>query len=198
MSLVVTTAPTVEPVTVDDLKGHLNVTTDDDDAYIGSLAVAARRAIEAYQNRALVNTTFTWKFDSLYCTLDHRGKLRPPRSKLSSVTSITYIDTNGDTQTLATSVYGVDASTEPGRIYLKYAQNWPSDVRDIEDCWTVVFVAGYGADATSVPDETKQAIKMLAAHWYENREPVNIGNITSELPFGPLMLANVNRIVEFP
>jgi len=32
-----------------------------------------------------------------------------------------------------------------------------------------------------VPENLKLAIKLLVSHWYENREPVNIGNIVNEI-----------------
>lgn len=35
-----------------------------------------------------------------------------------------------------------------------------------------------------VSDDIKLALMLLVSHWYENREPVNIGNITTTLPFG--------------
>jgi uncharacterized phiE125 gp8 family phage protein len=47
---------------------------------------------------------------------------------------------------------------------------------------TVRFVAGYGATAAAVPFGLKAAIKMLVAHWYARREPVNIGNLVTPIP----------------
>ena len=49
-----------------------------------------------------------------------------PQPRLISVTSIKYTDTNGDIQTLATSVYFVDIANEPSRITLKHNQIWPT------------------------------------------------------------------------
>jgi uncharacterized phiE125 gp8 family phage protein len=34
----------------------------------------------------------------------------------------------------------------------------------------VVYVAGFGDAATDIPSPLRTATKMLAAHWYENRE----------------------------
>ncbi|HEF0040832.1 TPA: phage gp6-like head-tail connector protein [Citrobacter freundii] len=39
-------------------------------------------------------------------------------------------------------------------------------------------------DGIIISDDIKLALMLLVSHWYENREPVNIGNITSTLPFG--------------
>ncbi len=39
-------------------------------------------------------------------------------------------------------------------------------------------------DGLVIKDDVKLALMLLVGHWYENREPVNIGNIVSALPFG--------------
>lgn len=38
--------------------------------------------------------------------------------------------------------------------------------------------------AGPVPPDLAEAVLQLAAHWYEVREAVNIGNIVNEVPFG--------------
>jgi len=53
---------------------------------------------------------------------------------------------------------------------------------------TVRFVAGYG-DAGDVPQAIKQAILILIAHWYEQRDPVEAGNIAPIMV--PLMVTTL-------
>lgn len=43
--------------------------------------------------------------------------------------------------------------------------------------------------------DVKLALMLLVGHWYENREPVNIGNIVSTLPFGFKTLLEPYRFV---
>lgn len=38
--------------------------------------------------------------------------------------------------------------------------------------------------AYSPPADVKQAALTLAAHWWENRDAVNVGNIVTEFPLG--------------
>jgi uncharacterized phiE125 gp8 family phage protein len=76
-------------------------------------------------------------------------------------------------------VYGLDSTSLPARIYLKEGQSWPTDTRPY-NAIKCVWAAGY-ASAAAVPYDLKHAIKLLTAHWFELREPVNIGNISSEL-----------------
>jgi uncharacterized phiE125 gp8 family phage protein len=171
------TAPTVEPVTVNEARDFLRIDFDDDEVLVGALITAAREYVEGYTERALVNQTWTVKMDDFWgdCVLEL------PYPPLSSVTSITYVDTDGASQTVATATYTVDTDSEPGRIYLAYGKTWPT-ARSERNAVTITFVAGYGAAASAVPDRAKTAIKMLVGDMYENRETVLTGTIVAEIP----------------
>jgi hypothetical protein len=45
----------------------------------------------------------------------------------------------------------------------------------------VTYIAGW-TTAALVPANVKHLIKLWISHFYENREPVNIGNIVNEIP----------------
>lgn len=190
-SLTETVAPAVEPMTTAEAKLHLRVDHADEDAYIDALVAAARMQFELITRRALVNTTFELKLDAF------PTEIRPPRSPLSSVSSITYVDTDGATQTLATSVYSVDTDTEPGRISLAFNQSWPS-IRQQNNAVTVTFVAGYGAAATNVPAAVVLPVKLLLAHYYEFRAPVIAGTTAVKIPLHIESLIGIHRVLEAP
>ena len=164
LNLTRTVDASVEPVSTEEMKSHLRVTYSDEDALIDTLTAAARRRIEHITDRALINQTWELRID-----WDFPSVIYLPRSPLSSVSSVQYVDNNGDTQTLATSEYTVDATHEPGRIYEAQDKVWP-DTWNERNAVIVTFVAGYGAAATDVPDEFKVAMKLLTAHWFRNRE----------------------------
>jgi len=191
-TLALTTAPTVEPVTNAEMDLWSRLAGDAetaDSTLVDSLIEAARLHCETFTGRSFINTTYTMYLDSFPDVIYF------PRSPLSSVTSIAYLDENGDSQTLGTSVYTVDADSEPGRVYLAYGQSWPATYA-VPKAITIIFVAGYGATAASVPENIKAAIKQLAAHLYENREAVVIGTITSKLPFSVEALLSGERVME--
>jgi len=50
-------------------------------------------------------------------------------------------------------------------------------------------------DGLVIKDDVKLALMLLVGHWYENREPVNIGNIVSALPFGFESLLDPYRFI---
>ncbi|MDR1943975.1 MAG: head-tail connector protein [Synergistaceae bacterium] len=52
-------------------------------------------------------------------------------------------------------------------------------------------------EAPAVKQTWKQAMFLLIGHWYEHRESVNMGNITTEIPMGVDMLLWQDRNVTF-
>lgn len=170
------TAPTAEPVTVAEAKSWIRQDSSADDTLIASLIVAARQAVENYLSRALL--TQTWDL-----WLPYFCDLELPKAPLQSVTSITYTDDAGDSQTLATSVYDVFAYQEaPGWVRLAYSQSWPS-TRAVADAVKIRFVAGYAAASpigSAVPQAIRHGILILVAEYYENRE-INVVNNRAQI-----------------
>lgn len=169
MSLVRTGAPADEPLSQVQAKEQLRIETSvtADDTYIDNCITDAVNDIEEYTERALITQTWTWKLDGFP---DGVEPFRPPRPPLSSVTSIAYLDKDGDSQTLATSVYETDTASDPGRIALKYDQVWPvTRSGGVIDVVTVVFVAGYGADETNMPGLVLRAMRLVVTDYYVNR-----------------------------
>lgn len=193
MPLVLQTAPTTEPVTTAEAKTHLRVTTSDDDTYIGTLITVARRHVETITGRALINQTWDYFLDNF----PPGDKIVIPLPRLSSVTSVKYTDKDNVQTTLAASKYIVDTNNEPGQIVLAYGESWPTFTQKPINAVEIRFVAGYGSGAANVPEGIKQAMLLLIAHWYENREPVNIGNIVTEIPETINALLWPYRIMQF-
>jgi uncharacterized phiE125 gp8 family phage protein len=164
MSLNQTVAPSAEPVTTTDQKDWMRVDASDEDTLIGNLASAARDYIEMSTSRQMISATWVYKIPAF-----SGGELVIPVSPLQSVTSITYIDTDGALQTWSSSLYTVDTAADVGRIRPIYDEDFP-DSRGYTDDVTITFVAGYGDASSDVPDTALTAIKLLAANWYENRE----------------------------
>ena len=191
--LKITTGPAAAVVATSDAKLWMRVTHSDEDAGIASLITRATNYVENETRRQLINATYTFSFDMF----PHGDVIYSPVSPLGSVTSIAYLDADGASQTLATSVYGVDTIRDPGRIYLKSGQEWPSTL-DQEQAVTITAVAGYGTASTDVPEPLIQAVLMLAAHYYEHREAVDPkGNTFAPVPLGVERLILQYRVAEY-
>ncbi len=175
-----TTAPSAAVVATSDAKAWLRIDHSDEDTLIASLVTRATNVVEHLTNRQMINASWTYQVDQF----PHQDAIFFPIAPLVSVTSISYTDGDGASQTLGTSVYGVGTIRDPGRIFLKSGQEWPSTL-DQANVVTVVAVAGYGASASDVPEPLKHAVLMLVSHYYEHREAVDPrGNTFAEVPLG--------------
>jgi uncharacterized phiE125 gp8 family phage protein len=189
----VVAGPTVEPITIDDLKNDIKVDADltADDALIRALGIAARRVAESIQNRALITQTLELALDGW----PGGNSLEIPRPPLQSVTSITYYDEDDTEHSLDSGSYLVDTYSEPGRVVLKAGESWPDGELRPANGVVLQFVAGYGDEESDVPETTVQAIRLLVGHWYENREAVSsTGAIPKEVPFGVMSLLWLDRV----
>lgn len=166
MSLVLVTASATEPLTLAEAKAQARVTNTDEDTLITSLIVAARQHVETLVRRALVTQTWDYKLDHFPV-----WEIEIPLPPLASVSSVKYLESAaGVDTTLATTEYRVLGASghNPGRITPDIGKVWPTTY-DVGDAVTVRFVAGYGA-AAAVPQPIKQAMLLLIAAWFENRE----------------------------
>jgi len=207
------TAPTVEPLEIDELGLHLRLSDDALDtegALLSGLIMSARQQAEKILNRVLITQTWEmklsrwWRYNrDPYFTTNYGPNLYWPNPReyqafngirielpvlgVQSVTSITYIDPNQVTQTLAPNQYQL-AGQENGSIIPAYGVTWP-DVLPFYEVITVRWVAGYGDAAADVPQPIKQWMLLQIGNMYENREAMSIGQIVSPLPFADGLLA---------
>jgi len=163
MALSLVTGPTVEPVTLDEAKAHLRLDIADDDGLLAGYILAARRWVEGQTHRALAPQTWDYVIDYAWPYKFSRQWIELPLNPVMSVTSVSYVDDSGVTQTLAS--YQAACRENGSYIVPTYDQTFPT-VRRQPGAITVRFVAGY----ENVPSELKHAIMLLAGHFYENRE----------------------------
>lgn len=173
MPLTLQTAPAIEPVLLAEAKAHCRVMSTDDDDYIAALIGAAREKVEADTRRSLIEQTWLASFPRF----PGGTIIRLEKAPLISVTSVKYYDGNGTEQTF--TAYRANINFTPGLIELNYGEVWPS-VYSRADAVNILFKAGYGSAAASVPQALRLAVKFLVAHWYTNRQPV--GEALADIP----------------
>ena len=135
------------------------------DPELNALIRTARVAAEGYTRRALVTQTWDLKLDRFPCWTIH-----VPKPTLQSVVSISYVDTDGATQTLDPSTYLVDTSSTPARITPVFGGIWPVTLYQ-NNAVTVRFVAGYGL-AAAIPDGIKTWMIIRIKHLFDNPNAV--------------------------
>lgn len=190
-----TVAPLAELLSLAGAKAHLRVEGEDEDALIAGLVAAATDHFDGYSGilgQALLAQTWAQSFDafpSSGCLGGH--KLRLPLGPLSGAApTIAYFNSAGVAQVFAAFWVATDAI---GPMLLPDAgSTWPT-TQERPDAVTVTWTCGFGVMADAVPPTIVHAVKLLIAHWYENRGPVNIGNITSDLSWSLDQLIGPHR-----
>jgi len=188
----VTTGPASEPISTAEAKLHLRVDTSADDTLIAALIVAAREAVEQHTNTKLFTQTVQQVFDCFpYASRTNpRMELQIVYGPIQSITSVEYVDEDGNTQTWDSANYRTDLISTPARIEPAYGVAWPS-TRDVVNAITVTYVAGY-SDTANIPQAMKQAMLLTIGHWYENRT-----DTVRKLPTQAEWLLNPYRIILF-
>jgi len=183
--------PASEPLSLADAKGYLRVETPDEDALIADMIVAARIECERINDRSFIATTWRLTLDALPWGPGPggawHGGVSLPMPPLISLSSLRYVDLGGVWQTIDPATLIVSAGT-PGRIAPPYGNYYPlSQPRPA--AVELVYVAGYGPDATAVPRSVVMAIRLLVAHYHRHRTtdaevPAAICNLLSSTAWG--------------
>lgn len=160
-----------EPLSLQEIKTWCRVDHDDEDLLLTGLADSARDFVEQYTGRAIIPQTVSVLLDNVPA-----GRTVPlPRLPVSA------------TPNLALTVYASDGTTTAaqgfviGDLLYSTGSSFPAGER-----LHITYSAGY----VSVPGNLRTAMLMLIAHWYENREAVLTGTITSQVP---LHVTNILR-----
>jgi uncharacterized phiE125 gp8 family phage protein len=139
----VKTQPSAEPVTAAEIRDELRLDDTSQDTMIGRHITAARMAVETKLHRTLINTVLVATFDGFP---SDPNMFALPRGPYVSVDEITYIDEDGDSQTLAASGYRADLKSFPCRIEPAFGETWPT-TRNVISAVSVEYTAGYGHQA---------------------------------------------------
>lgn len=172
-----------QPVTLDEMKKHLRIDFDAEDETIAAYLLAAIERAETISGRTLINSTWKYSLDAFPALLP--GEYQPPvratidrilsawanafvielpKPPLSDVQSVKYAASSNDLVELDKSLYVVDSDNDPGIIYPIINTYWPT-TQAVPNAVQITYTAGYD----NVPEKYKLAIKMMAAHFYNNR-----------------------------
>ena len=144
------------------------------------MLAAARQWVENRLQRQLITATWKMHLESFTPEI-----LIPAKLPVTSIDSIEYYDVDNEQQTVDAELYEADFSSDSRqpRIRPAYGETWPTSYARY-DAVTVTFKAGYGDAREDVPLGIRHAILILAADWWNNREDVVIGTITSRIETG--------------
>jgi len=186
-SLKVDTAATTPVFTTDQAKEFLKVDVSTDDTLIDNLVSAATESCQIYTNQYFINTIVTQYSDNW------NGFYTLYKSPVASITHVKYYDSNDSQQTLSSSNYILDNSSEPARIGIAVDGSLPSLSSRI-NAVEVKYTVGHGTASTDVPEGIRTAIILTVGNWYENRQTVITGRTATELPLSSQYLLDQYKI----
>ena len=177
----VTTEPTAEPLSLQEVKEYLRVDDATDERVVQPLIIAARQFAEEHMNRALMQQTFTLMLDAvidqdqpLYEGMRtapdlnyYKNYIVLPKSPVQSVTSVKTFNDSDEATTMAATKYYVDTQREPARIVLRTGETFPTALR-VANAIEVIYVAGY-TSAFTIPEPIRLGMLQHIAYMYEHR-----------------------------
>lgn len=171
------TAPTVLPLSLEQVKRHLALPVNDGghDAQLLDLMAFVRDQWEADTSEVVMASTFTQTYE---CFHEEFELLRRP---VSSITHLKYYDTNNSLTTWSSSNYRLNNAEVHPEVCVDSLATIPT-VYARPDAVIITYVAGL-ATAAEVPPTTRQALLMALSHAFEHRGIVHAGQ-WNETPKG--------------
>ena len=152
--------PGSPPISRQQVKDWLKLSTDADDKLISGLIETAVVFGENYTGREFRANTWTLKLDCFTTRIELR------RDPVASVTSVKYNDEAGDAQTVSSGDYYLKKLTQMSEILLVPDADWPADdISEREQFITIEFVT----EAYRSDESVRDALLRHIAHLYENR-----------------------------
>lgn len=169
-------------LTLAEVKEHLRVEHDDEDALIGNLLTAGYTFAENYTNTAILDAEYIDKLD------DFQKEIMFKHENIQSITSITYYDAD-DVQQTQTD-YFLDTRKQQTVLTAIYDEEWPDTNNNYENV-VITYQAGYA----TIPDQINQAVLLVVGSLYEQRENHIVGMPISSVPVSAEYLLNPYRLI---
>lgn len=169
-AIVQTTSGSFDPLSLTEAKKHLRIEFDHDDSYIIDLIADAQSMVENDTWRILSSATFKLYLDRFPYQSRQINIYKSPVSAISSFEY--YVD--GVLTSVDSSSYYTDTVTNPARIVLKDGYAWPTNGDVRPSSVIITFTCGYSS-AAEIPGPLLRALRLMVAHFYENRQPSKQG-----------------------
>lgn len=183
------------PVNTAELREYLKA-YEEDDVLIARLARRATAFCQRWQGRQYLKAQFIDRFDAFPSGCEPiELRWSPGYIAVNENWTIAYTDTNGNAIDLSAGDgdFSYDQYSVRPKVFPNYGEVWPV-ARCFPNSVSVTYLAGVGTEDL-VDDDAKQAIWMLACHWFRNREAVLTGSISKEVEYSLKDLLGPRRIV---
>ncbi len=178
---------TPEPVLLNEVKEHLRLDADHEDAKLMSVIASARAAIEAQFGLQLIDREIDIYLDCWPSVTGMEGRVSPtnhgaaglssrvgthtsvalPARPVSEIVSISLLDEEGAEVIWDAGNYALVPGLAPV-LYLRAGSGWPSVLRPREGV-KIKAVSGFGPTWNSIPEDIHQALLHLITSRYFHR-----------------------------
>lgn len=187
MPIAIITPPAVRPVTLEQIKQHLRLDTNDEDDLLNSYCDAATEFIESHISKFLIKRNVRQFVDEI----PQSNELLLEAEPVSEVTLVRGYTVNGEPHDFSSNEYKFLQYDSPPRLSFEGTNSSSLSANGIE----IDMVAGYGDSGTDIPQNVIRALFVLIAHWYEHRGTNAAGETFGTIPEGfDRLLAPVRRI----
>lgn len=189
MKLVTVTAPTEEPVSLDDAKAQVSIIDDTShDARLLRLIKAARLQAEAHTGMRALTQTVRLELDTFPA-----GAIDLAAYPVQSITSVVYDDADNVQQTLTANTHFYSDIT--GMVpRLLPVDSWPDTKDGKPGAVRITMVVGY-TSAELVPEDFSQAVLMRVAELFDQTMESVQGMMTAPASVGFELLLSPHRRV---
>ena len=189
MVLVELTSLDLADLPMEAFRAHLRLGTgfaDDaiQDEVLESYIRAALAAIEARLGKVLITRSYRWELTG-WSTATRQAF---PVAPVTAVTSVNVLDRNGAQTGVDPALYDLQRDTHRP-VLVATGAGLPGVPAG--GSAEISFEAGYGAAWDDVPSDLRQAVFLLAAHYYENRRDTS--GSSGLMPFGVMALLETYR-----
>lgn len=157
--------PTEEPLTVEEVKGHLrlhDLNASEEPDLIRKIK-AARAWVERRTSLALLSQVWAYWFDAFPSVY----YIDIPKAPIISIDSVTSYDEGNAATVFSPLLYATDVVRS--RVLLNAVEEWPYDVRR-HHSGVIQFTAGFGTAPENVPDDLREAVAEMTGYFFYDRE----------------------------
>ncbi len=176
MTIIELTPPTVEPLTLVEIRAHLRLDTEEEDALLSALAIVAREHLERETGLVLAERNFRLCLDDWPAD----GIVTIPRGPVRVVTAVTVYDGEGEPQAVDLDGHLLDGQARPARLWLRDVPQPGRAMNGIE----VEFSAGFGESGADLPETLKRAMLLHVAAMFACRGVVAVDAQPAVVPPG--------------
>eukprot|EP01032_Pedospumella_encystans_P001696 gene1696-1977_t len=161
MTIIELAPPTAEPLTLVEIRAHLRLDTEEEDALLSALAIVAREHLERETGLVLAARDFRLCLDDWPAD----GIVTIARGPVRAVASVTVYDGEGEPQVVDLAGHLLDGDARPARLWLREVPEPGRTMNGIE----VEFSAGFGESGADVPETLKRAMLLHVAAMFACR-----------------------------